>query len=271
MNNNPHPQETLTILLGSGCLIGSMISGSAAVVYVDGSTPYVSVNDGAFFSGFTESDPTRPSAFSSNFLNQGNEQATSSAQALSSVPISAFGGNASFQFFFDAQEVNNAGNGSNSNRERNIITQVSLFYLTADQHTDAIDDATQRLGIWSLDGADQIHINDATNPAGYTPTAKPLGNGADVALSIPFSVFPSGASSADYIFLQVTLTDGHNGGDEWVYASAYSAESNLSVVTFANTPSLNSTLSIAASQIVPEPSTAALLLFFSAATLRRRR
>ena len=242
---------------------------AATVYYVNGdSSTKVSLNDGAFFTGYALGDSTIPSAFSGNFLVQGNEQATSAALALDAIPISVTGGSAGFQFFFDAQETQN--NSGSPNKERNIIAEITFFYITAAQQADAVDDLSQMLGIWSMTAGDQVNINDIgsindSSIPNYIPTNKPLGNGADASLNIPFSVFPSGATSADYVFLRATLSDGDNGNDEWIYSS------DPGIVTFANSPDLNPDLATAAAELVPEPSTSILLVLASSAAFIRRR
>jgi hypothetical protein len=61
---------------------------NGAIIYVDGSVFNINANDGASFVGFSGSEPTFPSSFSSNFLSVGgDEQGVGSSLQMTSVPF----------------------------------------------------------------------------------------------------------------------------------------------------------------------------------------
>ncbi len=178
-----------------------------AIIYVDGDDTMVNANDGAFFDG---TDMTTPSAFSTPELikNQGNETLTSAATSLTTVPFTTIGSNSFLQLIYDQQETANTG--GQPNRERVILTGLSVFVSPDTNFANATL-------VWALDPSDQVHVNDQNRTGGpFAATDTPQSAGGDMTLNIPFSVFPAGTTSDDFLFFRATQTDSDNGGDEWV-------------------------------------------------------
>jgi hypothetical protein len=81
---------------------------------------------------------------------------------------------------------------------------------------------------------------------------KPLGNGADLAVLVPLSVFDGhGLTEADSFFFQATQSGGDNGSDEWTLSDKGIADTH--------TPAIFSPDQEISSGIIPEPGTGVLL------------
>ena len=143
----------------------------------------------------------------------------------------------------DQQETANTG--GQPDRERVILTELSVF-LGPDMTF-----ANSSL-VWSLNASDQVYVNDQNRAGGpFAETDSPQSAGGDVTLNIPFSVFPVGTTSDEFLFFRATQTDSDNGGDEWVVNGEGTT--------------------LPPGTVIPEPHTGLLALFGACVLLRRRR
>jgi hypothetical protein len=207
MRHNLIRLKQLSFILSTISFLTLSNAATATVIYVDGDDTAVFVNDGAFLDG---TDATTPSAFSTPELikNQGNETLTSDGVQLTGVPFISYLGNYYVQLIYDQQETANTG--GQPDRERVQLTGLSA-YVGPDAN---FANATL---VWSLTGGDEVWVNDQNRTGGPFPsTDTTQGAGGDVRLNIPFSIFPSGTTSSDYLFFRATQADSDNGGDEWV-------------------------------------------------------
>ena len=198
----------LSFLAAALPALSSISMGST--IQLDGDDTMVMVNGGAFFDG---TDTTTPSAFSTPELikNQDNETLTSDAKALSTMPFIFDGGSNYFQFIYDQQETANTG--GQPHRERVILTELSVFVSPDTTFANATL-------VWTLDSSVQVYVNDQNRSGGpFAATDTPQSAGGDMTLNVPFSVFPVGTTSDDFLFFRATQTDSDDGGDEWVVNS----------------------------------------------------
>jgi hypothetical protein len=208
-NNLMKLMPTYCLLLATVLAIfGGTANG--ATIFADGDDTVVAVNDGAFFDG---TDSTTSSAFSTPELikNQGDETKTSDATPLTTVPFITYLGNHYLQLIYDQQETANTT--GQPNRERVILTQLSVYVSPDTTFANASL-------VWTLTTGDQVNVNDQNRTGGpFAATDSPLSAGGDVRLNIPFSLFPLGTTSDDYLFFRATQTESDNGGDEWVVST----------------------------------------------------
>ncbi len=157
---------------------------TASAITIGGDEANVALNDGAFIDGTV--------VYPQSIFAQ--ELATSRTGmgdiALSDLPVIGVGMDLFFSFIFDSQETGNA-------RELDI---------------DAIDLTINGQSIWTYDGSQgPLTINDGTEPE----TATPLGNGADLELFVPISLF-NGFTGSDILTFSWDQSRDNNGFDEWV-------------------------------------------------------
>jgi hypothetical protein len=157
---------------------------TASAITIGGDESNVSLNDGAFIDG--------TAVYPQSIFAQ--ELATSQTGmgdiALSELPVIGIGMDLFFSFIYDSQETGNA-------RELDI---------------DDIALTINGQSIWTYDGSQgPLTINDGTEPE----TATPLGNGADLELFVPISLF-NGLTGSDILTFSWTQSRDNNGFDEWV-------------------------------------------------------
>jgi hypothetical protein len=199
--------------LGSISAILASLPGVAmgGSIYVDGDDTNVAVNDGAFLNG---TDTTTPSEFSTPELikHQGDETLTSDARVLSAIPFIVDGGISYFQIIYDQMETPNTG--GQPLRERVILTELSVYVGPDETFANAVL-------AWTLDPNDQVIVNDQNRAGGpFAETDSPHNAGGDVSLNIPFSAFPVGTMSDDFLFFRAAQTESNGGGDEWVVSDS---------------------------------------------------
>lgn len=222
---------------------------SAATVNINGNTSgYVNGTSGAnaFALGYGATQNAIPSTFSSNFqvnTSNGTEQFSSTLQFMQ-IPYASVAGGLYFALLLDAQEI--ASNAANPNRE---ALQIDMVKITVGSTL-----------VWQT--TDIILLN-ATAPFTLTP----LGNGADMALFIPVSIFNGFNLTGSSTFtFSATHSLGHNGSDEWIFTDRGIA---------GGTQFFGANEIVQAAEPVPEPSTWGLTLFGAfgllAATRRRDR
>jgi hypothetical protein len=222
-----------------------MPSAFAATVNINGGTSvYVAGTSGAsaFVVGYGSSQNAIPSTFSSNFqvnTSDGTPQSSGTLQFLQ-IPYASVGGSLYFALVLDAQEV--SSNQANPQREALRIDWVRITVGST--------------LVWQT--TDSILLN-ATAPFTLTP----LGNGADMAIFIPVSIFNGFnlTGSTTFVFTaQHSLGD--NGSDEWIFTDRGIG---------GGTQFFGANQIIQAAEPVPEPSTWALSLLGAAALALRSR
>lgn len=182
--------QYFTALLATSALL-SVASPVWAVTIVDGTDSNIAVNDGGFIDG-TVAD--QQSLFR-QAISEGNGQNGGSGSGsflFSDVPTTFVNGVQSFVFVFDSQET---GGGPGT------LNPISI---------DDIRISVNDIDIWNYDSANLGSIVLTGE------TATPLGNGADLALSIPVLLFADqGFTGADSLMFSWLQSDSDNGTEEW--------------------------------------------------------
>ncbi len=170
----------------------------------------IALNNGAFVDGQDAADATAPSTFNNNFLvlnvNEGGgvSSGTSSPVALQDIPWVSVLGADYFAFVYDAQETGGS-------RQVNI----DEFTITSGTTT-----------IWSLDtgGDTQLQVNPST-----PFTDSPLGNGGDMTLFVPVSLFSSvpGLTGSSTISIFSRESDDNDGNDEWDLTDGFIVDTSV--------------------------------------------
>ena len=188
----------------------------------------------AIVDGYDATNMATPSMFSVNFLVHGNGTYSSADFMLSQVPYTVVGGLRYFAIVYDAQET--------SGGRPVQIDNVTLY--------------VNGVGVvWT--STDAMLLNSTTP---YTDS--PLGNGPDMALLIPVSVLDGlGLVGSNTARLTVTQSQSDNGPDEWEWTD----KGIIGGVSFFGP---NEPIS---SVVVPEPSTAGLILIGCALLLAVRK
>lgn len=136
--------------------------------------------------------------------------------------------------------------------------------MTINIHSTA--DYTDPIAVWTNPYAVQINGDLPASEGGgaQTLTNEPLGQGADLLVLVPVSIF-YGYSTDDYFEWVVTQEDSNNGDDEWALAPGTTFfESGITLSADAGPAEEPAA--------VPEPSSLGLLgLALASALLRRRR
>ncbi len=178
-----------------GFLVLLPLSSLAAPIDVDG-TPLVEVvvpgiTANGIADGYDLLNSAIPSSFSTNFLVLGDETKSSAPIPISQVPYTSIGGTLYFAFVYDLQETNN--------NEEVVIEDVTISVT-------GIGD------VWTMTDSLILNFNGTSNL-----TLTPLGNGADMALFIPVSVFDGlGLTGSNTIVFTSTQSGSNNGNDEWI-------------------------------------------------------
>ena len=172
-----------------------------------------------------------PSSFSQNLLVLTNGTEDSSAVPFASGGWLDVSGTAYLPLVYDMQET--------ANNEDVLIGTLRLCLFAACGDGGSVE-------VWS--STENIDVNTDSGDL----TLSPLGNGADLAVLVPLSVFDGhGVTEADSFFFQATQSKGDNGNDEWALSDQGINEAH----TFA----IFSPDQDISSGVIPEPGTGVLL------------
>ncbi|MGK0171937.1 MAG: hypothetical protein ACI9W2_003670 [Gammaproteobacteria bacterium] len=199
-------------ILAAGTLLLAASGARATTnIILDGDTNSSGINTTAILNDGAQIDGT-PNIPQSSFSQEFAISASGPSQndtftgtiLLSDVPVFDLGGSLFFSFIYDSQE-------------------------TGGDPSASIDDIVLSVGgteYWNFDDVTfgSIILNDAT---ANDETFSPLGNGSDMQLLVPVSLFAGvGLTGADTLDFGWTQSLGHNGADEWVTVGAGSEAIN---------------------------------------------
>jgi hypothetical protein len=190
--------KTIVLFFSFYMLLVSSASADLIVAGDDANIPFL-LNEGARADGTIVAGQ---GLFSMDILSMGNGTDDGTV-AFSDIPYFNISSTLYFQFVYDQQET---GPLDGANPEVHIDDIVIKAGPVGDPEMHSIWDYNQ--------GTNGSLI---LNKLGEVFTSTPLGNGADMALYVPVSLFTDmGLTGADFLFFQPTQTLTDNGPDEWV-------------------------------------------------------
>jgi len=195
----------LTVVLLSFSSIASasiVIDGTSLGVSIPGTTADATITA---YSTFLGNDPGSPSLFNNEVLSypgtsDPNVVAGNSIQ-MSNVPIFTIDNNTFLRLIYDSQETS----------PKKQIDIASIAITVGGQLIWAYDSGSNGPIIVNPDGT-------GGTTATTNLTIKPLGQGADLALFIPMTIFDGmGLLGSDNFVLSASQVNSDNGNDEWAF------------------------------------------------------